>query len=380
MRLLKPDFTKQELAVFDSSRGLLALLVVIAHIVQVVWCPVIGLGVLSTLMSTVANVSVVIFFFLSGVLITYSATNLTDTVGFNYKRFFVNRLTRIYPTLIFSLLLVFVLVKLFPFFNGGSIDIKKLPADVYLVRDNYFVTTFQIAKTITLLITNIINVNGPMWSLFIEWWLYISAMFLFIAIDKIGKQVWIRCLSFIIGLLPLIYIYRCFHVSGLFYIAIWFLGAAFTLVIYNKKMIKTSLLISAALITIIIILIKGLVILNINKADPLYFGVVQLLCSALYLNFFMDLKFLKSFRFFAPFSYTLYLIHFPIVLFIFAVLRIYLGNNLLFLTIESVFILITVLIVSYISAKATEDKKFFRKFFKGSATMKNQNSEIAKAK
>lgn len=360
MRLTKPNFTREDLSVFDASRGLLALLVVVAHINQAIWTPVYGFGAAATIFGTIANISVVIFFFLSGMLITYSGINLTTRNGFNYKQFLLNRLTRIYPTLIFSLILVYILMRLFPLLNGNSYDIRKFPGELYSVREKYYVDGYQIVKTATLLITDIININGPMWSLFIEWWLYVSAMFLFITIEN--KRLWIRVISFILALLPLLYIFRQFQIPGLFYMAIWFLGAAFTLVINSSKTLKVGLLITSTATVLMLVLIKGPGVLNIAEANPLDFGFVQILFVVMYLNFFASLKFLRRFKSFAPFSYTLYLIHFPIILFVYAVLKVYTKDNVLYLGLETIGLFIVVIYFSSMVAKVTEDKKLFRKF------------------
>jgi len=353
-------FTKEELKIFDSTRGLLSILVVIGHITQIVWLSVFGIGIISNIMGSIANISVMIFFFLSGVLITFSAINLTNENRFNYKKFFLNRITRIYPTLTFSLILVYGLMILFKFVNGSYV-ISKLPTDLYNVRDMFYVSPFQILRTFTLLLTDIININGPMWSLFIEWWLYISAMFLFIAIKK--KPLIIKVIFFLISVLPLIYIYKSFGVGGLFDIAIWFLGFTYTMFINSNKKAKISLLLISLIIVGALVLIKGISVLNITTSEPRYYGFIQILYVVLFLNFFSKLKFLKWFKSFAPFSYTLYLIHFPIILFINSVLHKYLLNNLFYLTLETIFDFIIVIAISYFVAKITENKYAYRKYF-----------------
>ncbi len=361
MLFAKHNFTQGELKLFDASRGLLAILVVIAHINQTIWSAVYGIGMASTIFGLIANISVVIFFFLSGVLITYSGFNMMSEDGFNYKKFFINRVTRIYPTLIASLFIVFVLMKLFPFLNDHTYIIKKLPTDLYTVRDVYFVSPSQIFKTITLLVTNIIQLNGPMWSLFIEWWLYMSAMFIFISIKK--KNKFLRYVFLIISIVPLVYIFKHFSYSSIFYIAIWFLGFLYTAVIANYERIKQYLLIVAGIIVSILLFMKGIVVFNAAVANPFYYGFIQLFFAILYLNYFLKLNFLKFFTFFSPFSYTLYLIHFPIMLFIHSILRVYTGNNLLYLSIETIVDFTVVILISYFLAKITEDKKLFRRFF-----------------
>src|ERR1700743_1306079 len=179
MKFVITKFAKEELQMFDSYRGLLALLVAIAHINQIIWISIFGLGITSDIFGIIANTAVVIFFFLSGTLITYSGFNLTDSQGFNFKKFFINRLTRIYPTLIFSLVLIFILMQLFFVLNHNSYVIAKLPSDLYNIREIFYVSPHEILKAFFLLGSNIITINGPIWSLVIEWWLYIAALFIF---------------------------------------------------------------------------------------------------------------------------------------------------------------------------------------------------------
>src|SRR5260221_7261531 len=115
------NYSPDDLKKLEWWRGFLAFIVFLSHIAQIVWFPVVGIkGIFPSLCSGLANISVVFFFVLSGILISYSAMNLCDGNSFNWKKYFINRFSRIYPSLIAILTLCIFLVLLFPLLNNGS--------------------------------------------------------------------------------------------------------------------------------------------------------------------------------------------------------------------------------------------------------------------
>ena len=179
----------------------------------------------------------------------------------------------------------------------------------------------------------------------------------------------------ILSFIPLLYIYFIFRVPGLFYIFIWFLGAIYTAWIHHNKRTKTLLLIAAIPVVMVLLIAKGIIIFNPDLSPAVCFGMVQILFAALYLNYYEKLTFLRYFKVLAPFSYTLYLIHFPIILFIYSLLKKHVAYNLWYLVIESICDLFLVVMISYLLAKVTEDKYFFRKLFTSFTLVKSRGSK-----
>ena len=114
-------FSDYTLKTMGAWRGILAIFVFIAHIFQINIYPLIGsTGFMQDIISFVANISVVTFFLLSGILISYSGISLIKDNVFNWKKYLINRLTRIYPSYIVIIIISFLLVAIFSFLKNTT--------------------------------------------------------------------------------------------------------------------------------------------------------------------------------------------------------------------------------------------------------------------
>ena len=353
LQLLNTKFSKNDLEKLEAWRGFLAFIVILAHANQVFIAPIIGTeNHINWSFGFAAHFAVLGFFVVSGIAITMSIVlNINRNNGFlNLRQYIVARISRIYPPLILSVVLCVLFYYIIHYFNFlGATQSCKLIEDKYVARE-FFTFTFGDVRD-SLLFKNdaLTKVNGPLWSLVIEWWIYFLIVFL------VGtyflKNKFLKLLSFIIFLLIL---KKLVHLNGLAYVFIWIMGSCFY-IFYNIKY---------KYITFILGLI-GIITCNFyfnfyNKmTDVSTLPLVQIFISVLFLSFILKFPKKSIFNKIANFSYTLYVIHFPFFLFIFFIFHDKTQNSIYVYLLEAIFSIIFILYASYKFSIFFENKKYF---------------------
>lgn len=148
---------------FDVARGLAALIVFMAHICQMFFWPVWGADSWPAHASSyAAQGAVAVFFVLSGYLITQSIQQNVKRNGiFDAGAYTASRITRIYPPLIGS---IGVCVVVWAIIHGLG-----LPAARATLHPG------EIGRALTMQ-DGMLDINGPLWSLFVEFRLYLVAL------------------------------------------------------------------------------------------------------------------------------------------------------------------------------------------------------------
>ena len=132
----------------------------------------------------IQNIAVVIFFILSGYLISNSIFYklLTDK-NYSFRSYFIDRFSRIYPAFIPALLFVLVLdyisksISPQAYSYTDAFDIKTFLGNIFMLQD------FPFLKHISFPITSFGSAR-PLWTLAIEWWIYLWFGMLIIKIFK----------------------------------------------------------------------------------------------------------------------------------------------------------------------------------------------------
>jgi peptidoglycan/LPS O-acetylase OafA/YrhL len=170
-------------------RGLAALVVVIAHAIQVFIVRVVGSdAMIAKISGQMAKQAVLVFFIVSGYLITQSIIkNVERNSGrFDAIQFATARIARIYPPLVFAitLCLVFYFTLSFADLPGGNSVAASplgLPGDLYAARLWFEISSSDVQDVI-FMNNGMLQVNGPLWSLCIEWRIYVVAAFFTMAL------------------------------------------------------------------------------------------------------------------------------------------------------------------------------------------------------
>ena len=319
---------------------------------------------------------VLFFFVLSGFVIhlRYSTQISNHSfIQFDYSNYIFRRISRIYPPLIVAMVLGYLFDTFGRYLgytiyfqkttnvvinNNVSIDfsLKNLLGNLFFMQKTYF---------------PVWGSNGPLWSLKFEWWFYMLYPLLFI-INKKGVMICLGIVTLVSFTLN----------NGLFSIPFnllnevlaallsWWLGTLLA-DIYTKRL-KVSFLYLSPLTLFIFIapLSDKIEFLKFNTDNISALGFFGLLSLLFYLQSKgVRLNKISNLRWLGEFSYTLYIIHVPILVFISGFLLSKSNNNLP-KTQGYIFLGIFIpMIIAYYLHFYTEKYKFIR-------TAKSQNSSI----
>lgn len=158
---------------FDVARGLAALVVFVAHVSQVfIWRFLQPQSWLELVSGTAARAAVLVFFLLSGLLITRSiATNIKRNGFFEPFDYLLNRIARLYPPFIAALALAVLVVWIVIRFNlpGAHSPLGTLRPDGLTYSYPELVKSLFLIDGMTV-------ADGPLWTLYIEAKMYVIAM------------------------------------------------------------------------------------------------------------------------------------------------------------------------------------------------------------
>lgn len=274
---------------------------------------------------TFQSIGVILFFALSGFLIAYTTNLKISSSQYHFSDFMIDRFARIYAGLLPSILFISVLDAIFravaptdfghytSFFNfqtfvANALNLQDYPPLFGLMLSPIVATTF--------------GTGIPLWSLAVEWWIYISFGALFLSWDRpMWKRVIITCLL-VISLPPALENAIGGRGSGLSFV--W-LTAAFIAFAFDR-------IVALYRSTAGWMLLAGLMLLAAHEAPmPLPAGY-DLKLSMLFLlalmfsviaaqvNNVQVPKAIETYaQWFAGYSFTLYLTHYSSVVFVKAV-------------------------------------------------------------
>ncbi|RYY11223.1 MAG: acyltransferase [Chitinophagaceae bacterium] len=324
---------RQKLQFLDGLRGLAAIYVMIGHARWLLWEGYAQYQAHPEQYSTLNKMAtyffslfrygheVVLFFFvLSGFVIhlkyarNYSQQKPTI---FRYREYLVKRIRRIYPPFIFALILTFILDRCgmilgFPIYNGSSpyslindnlanpdLSIVALLGNLSFVFENYL---------------PLFGTNGPAWSLKYEWWFYmLYPIFLLIGTKRILYPTLLIIVLFILSFFPTLWPEKL--LPDIFSMMItWWFGVLLAEIYVGRIKFKfqyvawCGIAILAFLLPFTVPKIMSDVVMAL-----FFFGVIALLLSLDVSN--QIVRRLAAMKLLGDFSYTLYITHFPIIVF-----------------------------------------------------------------
>lgn len=290
----------------DSVRGLLSLMVVVPHAWQVfvtpyTWQSNVTLGV-------VARLAVVWFFCLSGHVIAMSIDTNRRTGSFNPLAFASARISRIVPPLIITAVLIYAMGV------GLYFAEAQLSKYAHAARKGYYFNLgAQAHALLSLGVSGDLTgfLNGPLWSLTHEIQLYVVAGLMATAMWSRGlvRPLALAMLALYTGALNV----TPFHVT----IALAFAFGALSYVLRGRVRVMTVALLFSLMVTgVLAVAVPTLPLESMDTAPPwLQFQVAAASAgaSAIGLVSRSRLSFGQSL---GAWSYTLYILHFPVLLFL----------------------------------------------------------------
>jgi peptidoglycan/LPS O-acetylase OafA/YrhL len=297
--------------VLDLIRGVSAQAVVVGH----------GIAYFSVFnflhqpgSAKIQSVAVLVFFLLSGFLITYSVSSKKSHRDYSFGHFFIDRFSRIYTAFIPAILIVALIDGISICMNNDAyrfpeaFTFRAFAGNIFMLQDFPFfnqglksaIPSFGSAR--------------PFWSLAIEWWIYLFFGYLVLVFCTKKK---INVINLVVlGLFSLVPLYNLIGGRGNGLTVYWAFGAiifliyALDLLSGIKRYIKIFLLFS-------LLLLACCRISSTHQEYEPIFAFLLVLILWITLDVFRNVQFSPFFkriiRLNASFSYTLYLIHYSVL-------------------------------------------------------------------
>jgi peptidoglycan/LPS O-acetylase OafA/YrhL len=251
-----------------------------------------------------AYLAVIVFFVLSGWLVGGSFLNKLDSDR-AFQNYTIDRVSRLWVVLVPIFLVVLI--------AGVAMGILKTEGVSFSTSESYSVSVF-LGNMIGLqtIIVPPFGGNFPLWSLANETWYYV--LFPLLVLVFRGRTIATRAAA----ILAIGVIIQLVHGAIVLYFSIWLLGAAFSRVKIEGGLVWRLILLLVFVGSAVIIRLKG-------KTDITPGGYPQyLVFSLVFVLFLSSMQFKRQAspglglldragKFFANFSFTLYVLHIPLI-------------------------------------------------------------------
>ena len=309
----------------DFIRGISAVLVCGGHLRAAMFVDFNGLEQSSILNKTfyfitsLGHEAVMVFFVLSGFFVGGSV--LSKRLKFKFDGYLIARLSRLWtvliPALVFTFLMDLITIHFYPSVLAGdyySVLISGPKSATYSASLETFFANITFLQSVY---SPVYGSNGPLWSLTYEFWYYIAFPLLTIIFGVVKMS----NVKKVIAALILFVITYYFAAHLLLGFIIWMLGVAVYL-IYSKDLLKLGYWFT---FTSFFIFIASLAYSKAPLSIPGFLHHTDLVVGLAFMLFLISLrniekqawvdKYLSKFSFWlSDLSYTLYVIHFPVLM------------------------------------------------------------------
>jgi peptidoglycan/LPS O-acetylase OafA/YrhL len=267
-----------------------------------------------------ASYCVLIFFVLSGFLISSSLyRNMSSDPTYSFGSYFRDRFFRIYPPFLASLVFVFALdltgflITSQPFsltqylfnFVINTLQLQEFPAATY-INTHYMIEFFRF---------HYFGTNLPLWTIGIEWWMYMFfGLTVFLITGKVKFRLMNVFILFFLMITPVYFMFRAGRMApGL--TLYWFCGALITS-IATKFSLNKGIFPAFAGVLLLLTGLTGFHSLGFTPSVIIFCAGLLILHADDYGRYYKVSNGVKRIaKFLAGYSYSLYLIHYPILYF-----------------------------------------------------------------
>lgn len=347
----------------ESLRGLSAIAVLICHFFQVFLARFYPDYFHADLI--IAQSSVMIFFVMSGFLIGVSVqSNISRNGSFDLISYAKSRFLRIYPPLLFAIILCFILSSLAPiFFESGSASFM-IP-DAFTRGKSLEMPAKEILASLTFMNGFLpvgANFNSPLWSLPYEVWYYVV----------FGLLATLRPGLVILGLI-FFFVISMANDRFMAYSVIWGAGFAMSFLLSRTAYAKALCVIGLAYFGYQSYLNAGTFLDGTTDLEmyKITFGLAFSMLVYIAL-FIYDLPF-KVLKKSSKISYTLYITHFPVMLFFIGAFECTVKNDASLSAVIGICAMVVALIISHYASQVFENKKVMAAMFMKKAMQEKSN-------
>lgn len=321
----------KKLYILEAVRGGAALYVFLGHLLLMNF---IDKTNKFSILFSFGQEAVILFFLMSGFVIELSYQKKQIT----FNEYFVKRFLRIYPLFFISILLVII----YNLLTKSPLELKTLLGNLFMLQDMGPLKPGTIVDTYG---------NSALWSLSYEWWFYM----MFILISRFKNRNTIAIIIIVLNSL-LYFFYPIQLFRWLMYFGIWWSGAMLAdFYLQNKlnyKNILKKIILQLLFFPTLLLFFKSLkepfVSMGIypalevrHFASAILFIMLAILWKKL--NWYGYALF-KPLEIIAPFSYGLYVLHLPIIMFLHPLVFNYIQNSI----IQFIIIVMVVVLISYL--------------------------------
>lgn len=323
--------------------------------------------------------AVIVFFVLSGFLVGGLSCAKISSNSFRPSAFAIDRITRLYAAFLPALLLTYLLDMSGNYFFGSvgfwdhshPMIAQKVSTVAFetILNPQTFIGNLAMLQEFTV---EPLGSNQPLWSISMEFWFY--TIFGLIALGWISSGMFKNIIMIGASLIIVFLLGQTFFV----YLGLWFIGLVLAFIPYYRRLYPTVALFLFLLILTVVRLKQNVFdqdeTFRIVKNYIVAFSFGLLILSMRNQKSKVLIRMAKINRFFADFSYSLYLIHFPLMLFLLATLSStgkfhgikigYSPTNGLGVILY-IFIIIIVYLIAWVFAQGTEAQTWrIRKYIK----------------
>jgi peptidoglycan/LPS O-acetylase OafA/YrhL len=328
----------------DGLRGVSAMIVACVHAFQVFVLPYFGVGSpIHVLTGLLATHAVTMFFIVSGFMIYVSTLRHKNADGsFQSANFAEARIARIYPPLIAAITLTILVYLAIHWLGLHGSESFRLGGELFVARERAILEWSALPSTFFLFYGAVpfaptpINMDGPLWTLGYEWWFYI----LIFLLARLWNGWSFSTLAPLIAVIVMLVVGR--NTLFLWFLLIWLSGFWLGRIYINGQLsaerfwVKIATFGCGALIAMFVLgrehLIKDLLNpFGTPSAQQLMVvvGVLFTLAVSILVRHAASsgLRVPNSITNLGKFSYTLYVIHYPLRLLSFSLLHPSLHNH-----------------------------------------------------
>lgn len=360
----------------DSLRGLLSFIVVLQHAATAFIYSINGTSsIINTYLGLTAHYSVIFFFVLSGYVITLSISeNVKRNCYFVATEYVISRSVRILPPLVGAIFLTLVLSIILSHYNSS----QAIGSYAYFIRRDYYpdiVTQFKALLSLMMygdLTGGVSNVNGALWSLIYEIQFYVIAGLVSVIVAGKTKVTKVVCIFLLLAYTSNINLSLVLNMQWISFICFALGSVSFFLKNYLSK--------SMFALPLSVILMLACVLYHTGTDDisqqlrvsilrggswMIYMAVMGAVFAILIAKINSFGSFISIFHSISPFSYSLYITHFPILVFLwFATVNNFqsiLSHYYLLTLVSSLFCISFAFIFSKLLEKPREHRAFIYK-------------------